>query len=151
MMKRQWRNRRCAYLERRLCRDAPVETVEHRLCGSGQRLVRDTGLLVIGTTTPPAGAGTLGDFAVGNNEIGRMEIIARGQVYTSRGFMGGNAGSTNGTAVLSRNRLEVDLQRLGLRRQRGEGTLTVDSGALLSSAGNGYIAFNIINIWGMPS
>ena len=99
------------------------------------------GLVVTGTITPPAGAGTLGDFAVGNNGTGRMEITAGGQVYTSRGFMGGNAGS-DGTALLSGTGSKWMCNGSVYVGNSGNGTLTVDSGALLSSAGNGYIAFN---------
>ena len=99
------------------------------------------GLIVSGVPSAPVAGGSLGDFAVGNNGTGRMEITAGGQVYTSRGFMGGNAGS-NGTAVLSGTGSEWICNGSVYVGNSGEGTLTVDSDALLSSAGNGYIAFN---------
>ena len=98
------------------------------------------GLIVTGTTAPPAGAGALGDLAVGSNGIGRMEITAGGDVFTSRGFMGGNAGS-NGTALLSGSGSTWTCNGSVYVGNSGDGELTVTSNAFLSSAGHGYIAF----------
>jgi T5SS/PEP-CTERM-associated repeat protein/autotransporter-associated beta strand protein len=110
------------------------------------------GIVIVnnGSTTVPgltiSGPGTalaflsLGVLVIGDTTAGRMEVRNGAGVGTYRGFMGNNSGGV-GAVLITDAKSKWSASGSIWVGNAGSGTLDVLNGAVVSSSGNGYLAF----------
>lgn len=96
--------------------------------------------LTISGIKPPASGTFTGVLIDGNNTAGRMEIRAGGTLLSYRGFLGYNVGAV-GSALITDAKSKWTASGSIWVGNSGSGTLDVLNGAVVSSSGNGYLAF----------
>ncbi len=101
------------------------------------------GLRIVGGTNEPGPGGTLGDLAVAVTTAGRMEILTGGKLASKRGYIGFGSGS-DGAVIVSGAGSRWDCTGSLWSGNGGVGSLEITDGGVVTSAGNGYLAFSNI-------
>ena len=100
------------------------------------------GLVVSGGFTAPSSSGTTGDLVVGNTTGGRMEIRSGGRVSNLRGYIGQNSGA-DGAVLVTGAGSRWDCSGSIWSGNSGVGSLEILDGAVVTTAGNGYLGFSV--------